>query len=68
MRAVDGARYLFPGETTSVQFLNDETLLVQVRSPAELHVLHYETDGSTRLTKVVLSLREVRGTGHQVFH
>jgi hypothetical protein len=67
----DAARWehRFPGEATAVQFLDAQTLLVQVRNPAELHVFSFEGVKDTRLRAVIpLSTLDVRDTGHEVFH
>jgi mono/diheme cytochrome c family protein len=68
---LDAARWehRFPGEATAVQFLDAHTLLVQVRSPAELHVFTFAGVDDTRLSAVIpLSPLAVRDTGHEVFH
>jgi mono/diheme cytochrome c family protein len=69
MGAGQGQQFVFGSETTAVQFLDDDTLLVQMRSPAKLAVLRFEEGDSPRLLKVItLSALEVRDTGHEVFH
>jgi len=68
---VDAARWehRFPGAAVAVQFLDARTLLVQVRNPAELHVLTFDRVDDTRLSAVIpLSPLLLRDTGHEVFH
>ncbi|HEX6240715.1 MAG TPA: c-type cytochrome, partial [Polyangiales bacterium] len=59
----------FPGEAVAVHFVDAKTLLVQVREPAELHVLRLAADDQPRLAAVLtLDASTSRDTGHDVFH
>jgi mono/diheme cytochrome c family protein len=59
----------FPGEATAVQFLDARSFLVQVRSPAELHVFRLDDSDNPRLSAIIpLSASDVRDTGHEIFH
>jgi mono/diheme cytochrome c family protein len=59
----------FPGEATAVQFVDARTLLVQVRSPAELHVFKLDAKDNPRLSAIIpLSSLTLRDTGHEIFH
>jgi mono/diheme cytochrome c family protein len=59
----------FPGEAIALQFVGDDSLVVQVREPAELHVFRLDETQAPRLSAIIeLGGASVRDTGHQVFH
>jgi mono/diheme cytochrome c family protein len=59
----------FPGEATAVQFVDARSFLVQVRSPAELHVFRLDDADNPRLSAIIpLSALALRDTGHEIFH
>jgi mono/diheme cytochrome c family protein len=69
VRQAPRAEHRFPGEATALLFVDAKTLLVQVRNPAELHVLRFDDHDAPRLNSVLaLSPIALRDTGHEVFH
>jgi mono/diheme cytochrome c family protein len=69
VRDAPRAEHRFPGEATALLFADARTLLVQVRNPAELHVLRFDDNDAPRLRSVLaLSPIALGDTGHEVFH
>ncbi len=64
------AEHLFPGELTSVLFLDNYHLVGLVRQPAELHVMDFDpARGVASLKRIIdLDARDVTDTGHLLFH